>query len=166
MVFRVAEFQISDYHITRFRRFVKKPMDCVINALEIIGILDDIRADILRIAVGDQGLNTDQIVSIFKLLKPLFKWRFFRYTNLETLSQYTVNEMKHGHVVFCGYRGYNPVTETYVGHVFLIGKYLNGNLVYIDPQIPTVCRLDDDQCQNLIKNKQEYFILQYSPINQ
>ena len=39
MTFKPSEFKMSDAQIYSFRRWVKKPMDCVINALELIGAL-------------------------------------------------------------------------------------------------------------------------------
>jgi len=37
MSYQPAQFKMSDQQIFSFKRWVKKPMDCVINALELIG---------------------------------------------------------------------------------------------------------------------------------
>ena len=46
-----------DENINKFGRAIKKPKDCVINALEIIGIINTTDADIMRIVVGDNGIG-------------------------------------------------------------------------------------------------------------
>ena len=156
--FDVAQFKITDDAITKFRRWVKKPRDCVINAMELLGILNDQSADIARIMVGDQGLKVGQIEDIFSLVEPKFHWRFFRFTKLETLAQFTNQELKPAHAIFCGYVGQE-------GHVFLIAKSASGRVMYVDPQINQLCPLDKSECENFINNKHAYFILQASPKN-
>lgn len=154
MTFSVSQFHISDDNLLRFRRFVKKPMDCVINALEILHVLDQNSADLMRIVVGDTGLTIDNIQQIFKYMYPQFRFRFFKYTNLQTLGDFCKNELNPGHVLFCGYimKGF--------GHVFLIGKNLSGEVLYIDPQVDAYCDLSTNQCAEFIMGAEEYFILQ------
>jgi hypothetical protein len=156
MTFDVPQFKITDDAIKKFRRWVKKPRDCVINAMELLNILDDENADICRIMVGDTGLKVGQIEDIFSLLNPNFQWRFFRFTKIETLSQFTVDELKPDHAIFCGYIGQE-------GHVFLIAKTSDGKIVYIDPQVNEICPLEQSSCVKYINDKQAYFILQASP---
>ena len=151
--FDVAQFQITDDAISKFRRWVKKPRDCVINAMELLNILNAQNADLCRIMVGDTGLQVGQIEDIFSLLEPKFQWRFFKFTKLESLSDFTMNELKPGHSIFCGYLGQE-------GHVFLIAKSLDGKILYVDPQVNELCPLDQSTCVKYIDNKQAYFILQ------
>lgn len=155
MIFSVSEFKISDENLMKFFKLVDKPNDCVINALQIIGILDRLNADLMRIAVGDIGLNDVQIRDIFRVVVPSKQWRFFRYTNVSDLAVFTSHFMKPGHVIFCGYEGPS------INHVFLIGKTMSGNALYIDPQAKVVCDLDY-QCRHFIENKKGYYILQNS----
>ena len=126
---------MSDAQITSFRRWVKKPMDCVINALELIGALDGRNADLMRIASGDKGLQKDQIEHVFTYLFPSNKWDFFGYSDIKKLEHYTLNIMQPGHVIFCGYYGHNASVNAQIGHVFLIGKDSSGIVKYMDPQI-------------------------------
>ncbi len=156
--FDVAQFRITDDSISKFRRWIKKPRDCVINAMELLGILTDKNADIARIMVGDQGITIEQIEQIFSLIEPKFNWRFFRFTKLETLSHFTSQQLKPLHSIFCGYLGQD-------GHVFLIAKTINEKIMYIDPQINELCDLDQSSCVKFIENKQIYYILQFSPKN-
>lgn len=172
MGYEVVQFPISDDNLMKFRRWVKKPNDCAINALQIIGEIDEIEAELLRIAVGDMGLTKTQIENTLNYLQPNYHWHFYEYTNILTLAQFTRNEMSPNTVIFCGYMVWNPYLRREFGHVFLIGKKTDGSVLYIDPQIPIVCDLDNDvcytpncqlypsQCLNYIANKNRYFILQ------
>jgi hypothetical protein len=155
MNFSVSEFKISDENLMKFFKLVDKPNDCVINALQIIGILDRLNADLMRVAVGDIGLIDTQIKDIFKVVVPSKQWRFLRYTNVKDLAEFTSLYMKPGHVIFCGYE------EHKINHVFLVGKTMSGNVLYIDPQEKVVCDLDA-QCRRFIENKKAYYILQNS----
>lgn len=165
MTFQPAQFKMSDAQINSFRRWVKKPMDCVINALELIGALDGRNADLMRIAAGDKGLQKDQIENVFTYLFPSNKWDFFGYSDIKKLEHYTMNIMDPGHVIFCGYYGHNASVNAQIGHVFLIGKDASGIVKYMDPQIGahgTICDLRNPACYSHIENKSQYFILQYS----
>lgn len=155
MNFSISEFKISDDNIMKFFKYVQKQRDCVINALQLIGILDVLNADLMRIAVGDVGLSSQQIVDTFNRVVPTKQWRFLRYTNIRDLAQFTSVNMKPGHVIFCGFE------DAISKHVFLIGKTMIGNVLYIDPQINTICDLDS-QCRHIIENRQAYYILQNS----
>jgi hypothetical protein len=165
MTFKPAEFKMSDAQIHSFRRWVKKPMDCVINALELIGALDGRNADLMRIAAGDSGLEKDQIENIFSYLFPSNKWDFFGYSDIKKLEHFAVNIMQPGRVIFCGYYGHNASVNAQIGHVFLIGKNQSGQIKYMDPQIGngTICNIQgNDTCYSYIADKSRYFILQYS----
>lgn len=159
-MFEIAQFYISNDNLIRFKREVKKPRDCVINALEIIGILNDVNADLMRIAVGDTGLGTNQIESIFCYVERRFHWRFIRYTNIKTLEDFCLHNLKPSHVIFCGYS--KEVNGGIFKHVFLIGKTNQLEVLYIDPQINVFCNLGGKACFSYIKDAQEYYILQTS----
>jgi len=149
----LSQYAITDEHINGFKRFVKAPNDCVINALQIMGMIDDFTGNMLRISeIGQEiGFTKKQIELIFTLRtsKP------FRYLpmNYESFSETIKEKLMPGHIVFAGY----------TGHAFLIGRSLNGNLFYIDPQTEVgICNLADDNCEELIKNKEEYFLLYHT----
>lgn len=154
MTYLVSQFQISDENLMLFKRFVKKPMDCVINALELLFILEHNSADLMRIVVGDYGITIEQLEDIFKYVNPQHRFRFFRYTNIETLSRFCQAELVPGHVIFCGY------SMKDFKHAFLIGKKLDGSIMYIDPQPDAFCDLSSDECYEHIKDAEEYYILQ------
>ena len=150
----VATFQINNDSIIKFRRWVKKPKDCVINAMELIGILDQQSADIARIFIGDTGVNINQIEDVFRLVQPLFQWKFVKLNDLIELVKITNDDsiLKRSQAIFCGYLDNN------FGHVFLIAKNNNGKAYYIDAQVNEVCDLN--KCENYIINKKGYFVLQ------
>ncbi len=157
--FEVAQFNITDDAIFKFRRWIKKPRDCVINAMELLNILNQQNADIARIMVGDKGLTIDQIEQIFSLIEPNYTWRFYRFTKLETLAEFTNNKLNPSNAIFCGYLGEQG------RHVFLIAKNIDGDVLYIDPQVNELCNLEESTCIKFINNNQAYFILQVSPKN-
>jgi hypothetical protein len=159
--FKPAEFEMTESFINSFQRKIPKPMDCVINALQLMGALSPRCAELMRIVAGDGGFQKKQIEDTFKFLFPSKQWEFQPFSNLNELAYFTKAQMTNGRVVFCGYVGYNPTLNKSTGHVFLIGKNLQGTVLYLDPQIPTICDLDDAQCANYISGKNQYFILQY-----
>jgi hypothetical protein len=63
---KLSIFKISDENINSFQRFINAPMDCVINALQLIGLLDSLTSNIFRIScVGKQGFELIQIEKLF-----------------------------------------------------------------------------------------------------
>jgi len=155
----LSQFPITDENFYNFKRYLKSPRDCVINALQIIGILDSQNANILRIScAGNNGFVKEQIEKIFIFITGN-KYEFMKINNYELFSTKIKENLKIGHVVFAGY----------TGHVFLIGKKQSGEIVYIDAQQPSeqaLCSLNGEsfqKCEDLIKNKSEYYLLHYSP---
>ena len=144
----LSQFKISDENIMNFKRHIQSPMDCVINALQLMGVLDTLSSNILRIScVGSRGFEKEQIEKIFTLYTGV-NFEFKSTKNFDEFANTIETQLLPGNVVFAGY----------TGHVFIIGKYLDGRLVYIDPQLNTIC--DINICQDMLKNGgKEYFIL-------
>ncbi len=158
--FDIIQFKITDDAIIKFRRWVKKPRDCVINALELLNILDQQSADIARIMAGNEGLTIEQIEEIFSLIEPNFNWRFVRLLKLKKILDYARKNLDQSNAIFCGY-----MDKKTTQHVFLIAKDMDNKVVYIDPSLNMLCDLNTIQCQNLITDKTFYYILQASPKN-
>ena len=154
MTFEIATFYITEENFKNVRRYVKKSRDCVVNVMEMLGIIDNTTADVLRIAVGDVGLQKNQIEDIFSYFFPQARWRFFPYKNIQTLEEYCQKMLPVSHVIFCG------IKTTKDAHVFLIGKRTDHEIVYIDPQMSVVCELKYSECATHIVNANEYYILQ------
>lgn len=147
---KIVQFRIYNEHINNFKRLVDKPMDCVINAMQIIGMIDNNTAELLRIMLGRRGFVKTEIEKIFTLYLPhIFKFESMDYNKWVDEIRKTLIP---GNVIFAGYSG----------HVFLIGKMMDDRIVMIDPQLPKgdqVCYLEYSKCEAYIANKTNYYIL-------
>jgi hypothetical protein len=151
--YTLTQFGINDVQIQSFRRNVLSPKDCVINALQLIGMLDIYTANLLRITlVGQFGIDQSQIEQIF-ILYYGYTFKFDPITSFQDVSN-TISCLQVGHVAFAGYQDVNGAK-----HVFLIGRKTDGHVYYIDPQINQICNLSDPQCLQYIANKQFFFLL-------
>jgi len=122
----LSQFSINDGHFIKFNRILIHNNDCVINALQLIGIFDSVRSNIIRVLCSNIiGFSIDQIEKVF-VIASNYKHKYkFKYTScyneyISTIIQY----LQVGNVVFSGYSG----------HVYLIGKTIDGTIIYIDPQ--------------------------------
>jgi len=148
----LSQFRITDDNIKKFNRQFQVPMDCFINAMELMDVLDTKSANIMRIStLGKTGFTKEQIEIIFMYT---FGNNFdFKKTNrFDEWSKWISLYLQPGHIVFAGY----------TNHVFLIGRLLDNTILYIDPQIPTLCNLDDPACQQYVENKNEWYLLFHS----
>ena len=152
----LAGFQVDKTHMTGFVRMINSPMDCVINALQIIGLIDMHSANIMRISnLGIQGFQKIQIELIFILyfrknfsFMPTHSWKEFTQT-IET-------NLQNNQVAFGGY----------TGHVFVLARHDDGNIFYIDPQLHKYCNVKDDECANLFfQNQDTWYLLHHSNVD-
>jgi hypothetical protein len=129
-VFKPYYIPISNNNIDSFSRPVDYPKDCVINALLIIKLINNYHADIMRILIGDSGVSSDQMTAIFTWShehKYIFEFKY--YDNINKIEN-ILNHMPVGHCIFCGVLW----IDGHYGHAIIVGKYLNGDIVVIDPQ--------------------------------
>ena len=154
---KLSTFTIEDANIEKFRRIASRSNDCVINAMQIIGMISVKEAALLRIVGGDTGLTPIVITKMFTLYIPkkfLFKEMDFQ------LFQQNINQIELGQVVFAGY---SQVTQGKTfNHVFLIGKNRNNKIYLVDPQLPeqfTFCDLSSPECFSVISGKNKYYLL-------
>jgi len=149
----MSQFQISDANILGFKRYVKSPMDCFINALQLFGLLNELTANLLRIptALQTYGFTKEDIEMIFILFKGN-NFNFKSTHNFQEFSQQIDTYLHPGYAIFAGY----------LGHVFILARKLDGLIMLIDPQGPLFCNIND--CQHYIyKPNTDYFILFNSP---
>lgn len=156
------ESKITDQNFCNFKRYLNSPMDCFVNAMQIIGLIDANAANLLRIScVGSLGFGEEQIASIFILYTKYF-FVFRQMENWNVFGQ-QVSKIAPGTVTLGGYRKNKLVNGVIQqdAHVFLIGKTAQNKMIYIDPQIQdnTLCFLDEAQCENYIKNMDKYYLL-------
>lgn len=153
----LVEINISDQNLCNFRRYIGSPMDCLINAIQLIGLIDMNAANLLRISsAGSTGFTIEQISSIFILYSRKF-CLFRQMIDFNTFAT-QLTKMRPGTVSLGGYNSGG------FSHVFLIGKTTTGIMVYIDPQqtVNTFCNLDKEECVNVLKNKDYYFLLYHN----
>ena len=143
----LSQFVISDINIMNFKRYLHSPRDCVINALQIFGILDTISANVMRISHDKSNIQKEQIEKIFVLtFGNNFEFKSTICFNEFTLNIY--NLLKPGNGVFAGY----------LGHVFILARLTNGDIIFIDPGLHQICdvRLMNEYLENCPK---PYFLL-------
>lgn len=155
--YTLTQFKIYDENIEKIKRNYKSPTDCVINAMEIIGMLDFYSANLLRISCVGQGSGIDQyqIKKIFSLYYG-YDYVFKEIKSYIDFIKIINTELEPGNVLFAGYRDIKGFK-----HVFLIGRLLSGDFVYIDSQtVDPMCNLTTNpDCENFINNKLNYYIL-------
>ena len=154
----LSNFTITDQILADFRRLSTRPyMDCVISALQIIGILDTFTANVLRITkIGTHGIDSNEIELIFSL-RTNQRFLFMPTNNIDEFIQYIRTHLQPGNVSFCGVTYMNGQS-----HVFLIGRDTDGNIIKIDPSVPDpYCFLETDhECFRIFsQNTRQYWLL-------
>ena len=154
----LSQFPITDAQIIGFRTVIPiSPMDCFINVLQILGYLDSKTSNILRISsAGRTGFSQEEIEKIFIMLEG-YNFDFKSTSSPAEFSEWISTHLKPGHVVFAGY-------ESLINHVYLIGRLVNGVIVYIDPQAGIVCDLNSAHCIQYISQKPILKLLFHSSI--
>jgi hypothetical protein len=169
---KVTQFPFKQEFITNFHSVIKPgltPMDCFINACQLVGILDNLNANILRIScAGKSGFSLDAMEKIFTLKSASLTpgiIKYFNFTDLNVLGGVNLfanvlnNNLKKNHAAFCGWR------QNSGAHVFIIAKDNTGKIYYLDPQQSSeACILTNNQvCQKLLENgktnDRRYYIL-------
>ena len=168
----MTQFIFKDEFITDFQSYIDSkltPMDCFINACQLLGVLDTLNANILRIScAGSKGFNLNGMEKVFTLKSASLSpgtIKYFNFTNFNALGggidlfAKILNNLKPGHAAFCGW------SQLSGAHVFVVAKDNSGNLVYLDPQLRgSPCVLNDNQdCINLLETNKssdrQYYIL-------
>jgi len=166
---------ITNENIDKFIRYVKSPMDCVINAMHIIGLLDNFSSNLVRLTcVGDEGVTIEQIQKIFTLYSIIDGNRYEReaheflfleapemggLSHANVFEKIVIERLEPQHILFCGY------AMGGLKHVFLLGRYLDGSIMYIDPQVDggVICDIGLAECFRYISGAQKYYLLHYNP---
>jgi hypothetical protein len=156
----VVYFPITDKNLKNFTRRVINPRDCVINALQLLGLVDAYHSELMRILVGAEGVTIDKIERIFNFFGKNSTYTFKEYYSQDPHDvsnvQNIIQQLPIGICLFVGMK-----TKSGNKHVFILGKYQNGSQVVIDPQ-------EKDIFQDLNKylSQADYlYILKKSPKN-
>ena len=133
-------------------------LDCVVNAMEILGALDSYLAEAFRIVIRTTILPC-KVQELFNYLeKHSSRDKHFRLASIEAdsgiefLVEYTEKFMKNNTAIFTGITFIDPQGQEN-GHVFVIAKNGNGEVFNIDLQNPIrSCVLSDINCFNRTYN--------------
>lgn len=156
----LATFPISDENVEAFTREVERPMDCVINAYQLLGFIDDYTAELMRMTCpGDQGLSLVQLertmaymshrrLSTVLAFKPSSSFDEFQY--------YLSSNLGRGLSAFCGI-----TRDDGSSHVFVVAINSVGQFVLLDPQLDeTMCDLAHSDClSNITDNVNTWYCL-------
>lgn len=136
----IVQFRITDNDFKNFLRLNSHSYDCVINALELLGVLQAGEAAIARILTSE-GVAGEQIDKIFNTHIKLRQGRGYENKliatdNPEEFLSTLQSQLKPGHVSFCVWRKRDVRNGKSVdwSHAFMVGRYTNGTVVIIDPQ--------------------------------
>ena len=141
--------------LEHYLRINSDPNDCVINAMQLLGLLSNIESGLLRLELTcwsehTGGLPPNVIMSMFKTIYPTYNFEFKNSTNSHDFIDYLSN-LPNNHISFCGIS-----RKDGSGHVFLVIK--SSNQIYIaDPQTypypygKQIYNLQDDFFNNVYK---------------
>ncbi len=119
----LAQFLLPDGFIEQFHRTFASPTDCVINALQLLGVVDQFTSDCMRVTSMGTIMTSAQI-ELICALKYRHNFLFTPFDDFTQFSNLVANGLSNGHGVFAGYGG----------HAFVIARALDGSFFYIDPQ--------------------------------
>jgi hypothetical protein len=140
--------------------------DCVVNALEIMDILNPKTAAKIREVIklnNLPGLQDDQFIKILNTSNPLYnhKLEHIHMEGDDGLINWIETEMLPGTMIFTAYQSHNDL-----GHVYLIAKdtrvgSAGKNFLWlIDPlQDQPVCNLSIYECSSKIMGQKHYYVL-------
>ena len=149
---RLSLFPITNEQIISFNRGIQSPMDCFINLMQLLGIINNLTANIMRISTaGKTGFFQEEIEKIFIMLTG-HNHDFKSTPNSQEFSKWITTYLPPGNVVFAGYEGQSK-------HVYLIGRTVEGKIAYIDPQLGTICDLASEECQRHISNNHTFRLM-------
>lgn len=152
----IAKYRISPetiYNIENVPRLNPSNVDCVVNAMEILGILSYLEAGLVRTRIGPSGIKPEFFIEKFQQVNPEYNYKFVQIS-IRELAPWVLYDMPALTMIFCGY------LDQGVGHVYIIGKDYQGKIFLLDPQLnPPICNLSTNDCFSYIANKMSYFIL-------
>lgn len=124
----LAIYHIDDSNIYNFFRGIDSPMDCFINALQIIGILNRDCSNYMRISSsGKTGFTTEEIEKTF-ILFDAYNYEFSKTYDINQFN-YEIDKLSPNECILAGY-----ATLSF-SHVFIIARNQSGVLIVLDPQL-------------------------------
>ena len=140
------------YNAVNLPRLNRSNADCVVNAMEILGIINSKEAGLQRSRIGSSGIMPEDFLQKFHNTNPDYIYRFAQIS-MNELMPWINNDMPKLTMIFCGYKD-----QKNIGHVYIIAKDSDGKIFLLDPQLnPPICELRN--CFAYITNKSSYYIL-------
>ena len=141
--------------LEHYSRINPDPNDCVINAMQLLGLLSNIESGLLRLELkcwseNNGGLPQHIVLSMFKTIYPKYKFDFKSTTDPQEFDYY-LTKLPDNQISFCGISRIDGSA-----HVFLVIKS-NGHIYIVDPQIyvypygKQIYNLQDDFFNNVSK---------------
>lgn len=160
-VWRLSHFQMSDDNLVTMKRYLAKPRDCVINSMELMKIVDSRSSGIMRILAGDVGITLPQTLAIleFVYVRP-FRHIHYKIENLHLMFDLINNDnvFPRSRAIFAALR-----YDDGDGHMITIGKSVKGELVYLDPQNPSMCDMNMFNCKlDIFRNVTDIYLIEYT----
>lgn len=127
-VWKPAGFVIPKQNFKDLKRIYEHPFDCVINAFEVLKLVDSRCAGALRVFHYNQPATIEEIQRFFDIVRPDKDWRW-RIVDSVTLDELVGLHLYPLRAMFVG-----VIWPNGEGHVILITKDVNGSMFIIDPQ--------------------------------
>ena len=160
--------KMDDNFILQFKRMTRHPNDCVINAMEVMGLMSSDSAAFLRFMKRTnkssinrmkppQGkpMSQEEIMGLLTICYPEKSFRFgvFKSNQYKELFVDTIKTMPNGFATIA-----YQIFKSGLGHAFVIGKSIQGLFYLIDAQRftkpPFMCELSQDECYDYLTEKQ------------
>jgi len=159
MSWKLIIFNIdTEKAIKEFKREIKTSMDCVTNALQILGVIDEKSADIIRIITTEQGLDEQQIQGIFNYIRPTKIHKFIRFTNRDiVVGQLSQMDTSGSNVVFAGIEYQNGTK-----HVYVLERSKNGMFNVIEPNANRIVhcgKTPEEYFDTCLKDLKAFYLL-------
>ena len=140
---KIQKFKMSNDSILTFNRITTTNTDCVPNALFLLGLINVVTAEIMRMLVIKNGVDNEQTEKIFGYLigKPCLLLKIDK----NALYHYCMTELTPYQAIYC--------VSNRVGaprHAFLIARTDDNRLVVLDGQTESgiMCEIkgEDSEC--------------------
>lgn len=165
---RLFVTKMEDDFIFQFKRNTKHPNDCVINAMEVMGLMSPDSASFLRFMkrTNKSSINSmkppqgkpmsqEEIMGLLTICYPEKSFRFgiFKSNQYKELFVDAIKTMPNGFATIA-----YQIFKGGLGHAFVIGKSIQGLFYLIDAQRftkpPFMCELSQDECYDYLTEKQ------------
>jgi hypothetical protein len=148
MTLSTIVFDIKNEDLDTFHRLVRKPKDFAINALQLLHVLDQKCADLLRITVGDIGITENQFLDILAYRYQNYRFKFYPIT-LYDLILLARDYLEINKTILC----------STTNHIFFLAKNYLHQIFYIDPTLQIYCNITEQSCLNKIQSFSSFSIL-------